>query len=213
MHSLITSYLLQSKECVLPGIGSLKIIHTPARTDHKNNLLLPPSDDIIFQPGSQTKSAGLIKYIADKTSTNENDAEDQLISFCNEWKTRINNGNTFHLDTIGFVKKNADGKLVFENEEGINFPEPIPVISTYQKSEELVRSEAEKYEPVTETAAPFEEHIVERSYWGIWALILLAIGFVVLFYHFKDRKLNGSGIGNQHHYIIDSAKSTYTISK
>ncbi len=66
MHSLITSYLLQTKECILPGIGILQIINTPATKDAAKSQLLPPSEEFIFKHEIQKNSAGLVKYIADK---------------------------------------------------------------------------------------------------------------------------------------------------
>ena len=66
MRSLITSYLLQNKECRLSGIGMLRIISTPATSDTANNLLQPPFDGIIFTAGTNNTSTGLIDYIAKK---------------------------------------------------------------------------------------------------------------------------------------------------
>ena len=107
-------------------------------------------------------------------------------------------------------KKNADGATTFEKEYQFNFLQPITVTDIYHR--------IETSEPTVEQAAVpevFEEAdediVIERSYWGLWALILLAIGAVVIFYNFKDHKLSGSTIGNQHQYTADSAAATYTL--
>jgi hypothetical protein len=210
MHSLITSYLLQSKECILPGIGILQIIHTPASTDGSAKRVLPPFEGIIFKKEDHSKSPGLIKYIGDKKNIEQREAEDRLNGFCKEWKEKINAGERLTFETVGSILNNADGIMVFEKENHFNFLQQIAVNDTYLKTEIA--------EPIVEEpAAPevFEEVdediVVERSYWGFWALILLAIGAVVIFYNFKDHKLSGSTTGNQHQYHIDSATPTYTI--
>ncbi len=208
MQSLITSYLLQSKECILPGIGMLQIIHTPASTDAAANRILPPFEGIIFKSEDHSKSPGLVKYIADKKNIKPSEAEYLLNDFCKEWKEKINAGEKLSFETVGSIHKNADGIIVFEKENTLNFLKPISVEDAYHRTEEPVAINEEPIVP--EVFEEKEEDIVvERTYWGLWALILVAIGAVMLFYHFKDHKLTGTSIGNQNHYAVDSATATH----
>ena len=209
MHLLITSYLLQNKECTLPGIGILQIIHTPASTDAATNRILPPFEGIIFKKDDHSKSPGLVKYIAAKKNIDEADAENLLNDFCKEWKEKINAGEKLNFETVGTIQNNAEGIIVFEKENAANFLQPISVVQAYDKKE--------LPEPIIEQSVPEvfetgdEDVVVERSYWGLWALILLAIGSVIIFYHFKENGLSRSTIGNQNQYLIDSTGATYTI--
>src|SRR5215210_2367210 len=136
MHSLITSYLLQSKECILPGIGILKIIHTPASTDANSNRILPPFEGIIFKREDHPGSPGLVAYIAGKKHIAVGDAEVQLENFCKEWKEKINAGEKLHFETVGSIQNNADGVITFEKENSINFFQPLPVDNVYHKAEQ-----------------------------------------------------------------------------
>ncbi|MGI8584639.1 MAG: hypothetical protein ACR2KX_20815 [Chitinophagaceae bacterium] len=210
MHSLITSYLLQSKECVLPGIGVLQVIHTPASTDVPNNRILPPSEEIIFKKEDHSKSPGLTKAIAYKKDIEESKAENLLNNFCKEWEERINKGEKLTFETVGSIQKNSDGVITFERGNIFNYFQPISVNGLYHRTEQLVS--IDKAPPVSQV---FEEKnddvVVERSYWGFWALILLAVGSLMLFFHFKDHKLSGSTVGTQNHFAIDSAKATYNV--
>jgi hypothetical protein len=205
MRSLITSYLLQSKECVLPGIGTLHTIHTPASTDAATRRILPPFEEFIFKHEDNSKSPGLVKYIADKKHIDQSEAENLLNDFCKEWKEKINTGEELRFETVGSILKNADGAIVFEKENTFNFLQPISVEQTYNKTEEPVVIE----EPIVpEVFEKKDEHIVvERTWWGLWALILLAIGAVMMFYYFKDHK--STSFGNQNHYAVDSATATH----
>jgi nucleoid DNA-binding protein len=216
MHSLITSYLLQSKECILPGIGVLQIIHTPASTDAANSRILPPFDGIIFKKEDRSASRGLVQYITGKKHVQKSEAEDLLNNFCKEWKEKIGAGERLHLETVGSIFKGPDGLLTFERDKSFHFFQPITVNKIYQRSEQPVAVAEEYAEPVAplmpETIVATDV-VVERSYWGLWALILLAIGLVVVFYYFKDHKPSVSNIGNQHKYIIDSAGATYQLPK
>ncbi len=218
MHSLITSYLLQNKECILPGIGVLQIIHTPAGSDHANSRLLPPFEEIIFKKESHTKSEKLVKYIADKKHIQQAEAENLLTNFCDEWNEKINAGGRLEFETVGSIQKDADNVTGFERESCYNFLQPIAVNKVYKSeaSHEQLKKDTETVTArhMASQENTFEEDVViERSYWGFWALILFAIGSVMLFYYFKDHKLSGSSAGNQHIYTIDSATATYTVPK
>src|ERR1035437_7606639 len=210
MHSLITSYLLQSRECVLPGIGILQIKNIPAKTDSAKSLLLPPAEEIIFRKEAYSKSPGLVKYIADKKHIEQSEAEDILNNFCSEWKEKINAGGKLNFETVGSIQKNADGIIFFHRENSFIFLQPISVNEPYKRAEEPVSIDEEQ--DVSEVFEDEEEDVVvEKSYWALWAIILTVLAFAAIFYHFKDHKLSGSTIGNQNHFAIDSATATYHL--
>lgn len=211
MHSIITSYLLQSKECVLPGIGSLQIIDTPAATANEPGRILPPSSEIIFKRNESKKLDGQVNYIAAVSNIPKEEAEDRLNDFCKEWKHKINNGESLHLETIGFIKKNGEGDIVFEKEETINFYEPIEVDQIY-KSHTLPAVEAEVHVAKEEIYVK-EKVVIKRSYWWLWALILLAIAAVMIFYHFSENGFNRSTLGNQNKIKPGTTQETYKREK
>jgi hypothetical protein len=213
MHSLITSYLLQNKECALPGIGVLKIIHTPASTDAAKNKLLPPFEQVIFKTKSGTESTGLVKYIGDKKHIAETEAAHLLKTFCNEWKEKIEAGEKLTFDTIGSLQKDTDGTITFKRDKVNHFLHPVTIDAVYRKEEQQVNITEQDIPAdgavTVEEGSYNEEVILERSYWGLWALILLAIGLVMLFYHFKDKPFTGSSTGNQQQLNPDTATATY----
>lgn len=218
MHSLITSYLLQSKECVLPGIGVLQIIHTPASTDSAHNRILPAYETIIFKREDRTASPDLVKYIAAKKHIHQGEAEELLNDFCKEWKVKMDAGEKLVFETIGSLQKNAEGIIFFEKEKNVGFFQPININSVYQRTaappiieEEPALPEVNEFE--VNQYKEEEKVVIERSYWGLWALILLAVAAVMLFYHFKDHTPSASNIGNQHKFMIDSAAATYQLPK
>lgn len=212
MHSLITSYLLQSKECVLPGIGTLQIKNTPATVDDHTNQIFPPSEEIVFKEESNLNSTGLVKYIADKKNINLKEAEHLLINFCKEENEKINSGEKLSLETIGTLKKDENDEIYFEKELGFNFFNPVVVDKVYEPQvikEELVTED--EYDSPAQKIAEENEVIVERSQWGWWAAILTAIAFAAIFFYFKDQKLSGSSAGNHQPINVGSASPTYII--
>jgi nucleoid DNA-binding protein len=136
MESLITSYLLQSKECVLPGIGSFQIKNIPATYVDGANQLLPPSEEIIFKEEILSLSSGIVKYIADKKHIEENEAEGLLSNFCNVWNKKILAGEKLNLLPLGFLLSNEDGEILFKRETGFPFLQALKLNNPYQKTEE-----------------------------------------------------------------------------
>ncbi len=210
MHSIITSYLLQSKECVLPGIGSLKIKYISASADVVNKQILPPKDEIVFSEKENINADGLLKYIAKKKITDVDISENLLKDFCKEWKERINGGEELRLDTVGSLKKNSEGNICFEEDKNFNFLQPIPVEKVYEKEEPVILAQPAETLAVEDTYQN-EPVIIKRSAWGILAIILIAVASAAIFYNFYEHKLTSSFLGNQNHFFIDSADSRYTI--
>lgn len=194
------------------------MINISASTNAASKQLLPPCDEIMFKKEDHLVSPGLVKYIADKKNIGQSEAEELLNSFCKEWEDKISKGEILSFTTLGSIQKNDDDITYFRKEGSPVLLQPIDVNDTYQRGGEAVLDDKELQEPgQTQQPEIFEnseeeEVVVERSYWGLWALILLATGFVMLFYHFKGNKLNGTSVGNHHSYSIDSAAATYNRS-
>lgn len=211
MYSLITSYLLQSKECTLPGIGSFKINSIPAIADAANKQILPPNDEIFFTEKENVNFGGLAKYIAAKKNIDIKSAEEQLNDFCKEWNGKIKTGEELHFETIGTIKKNSEGNIYFEKAEKLNYLQPIQVENIYEKEEPLTVEEPEETVVVEQEDYNNGEIVTKRPSWGIWAVSLMVISFAVIFYHFYDHRLSSSSLGNQNKLLIDSASATYSV--
>jgi nucleoid DNA-binding protein len=211
MHTLITSYLLQSKECILPGIGILQIKNIPAAFSSDTSQILPPSEKIIFNNKSRTTSSGLTKYIAHEQGNEQQEAEKLLESFCQEWKEKINNGEELNFETIGKLHNNGKGEIIFERESGFTYFKPITIDKPYTKVEE---SAPDDTKPVFAEDIIANERVEEkRSYWAYWAAALFLLGATLVFLQFKDHKFSGLNTGNKSKVVIDSAGATYTRPK
>ena len=61
MQELITSFIIQSKECRLKGIGRFQRVTHPAQTDIANKQIMPPSEEKTFTEREERISDELIK--------------------------------------------------------------------------------------------------------------------------------------------------------
>jgi nucleoid DNA-binding protein len=211
MQSLITSYLLQSGECSLAGIGTLRVYKASATIDNENKQIFPPSEEVIFKKENTSASPALVKYIADKKSISLKEAENIYIDFCNECKQKIDAGEKVTLATIGSIQKGDDGKIYFEKENGYPFYKPVSVEEIYQPPTTEAKENEEESDLISENKFEEDHVLVRRSHWGWWAAILAAIALAAIFYQLKDRKFTSSSAGNQKHIITDSTSATYQV--
>jgi hypothetical protein len=211
MQSLIISYLLQCGECNLPGIGKLYVKRSTATIDAANKQILPPAEEIIFSKDINVKPGGFIKYIADKKRIELKQAEEQLENVCNKWKDSLQAGEEIELETLGILFKNVEGNIDFKQTNAYNYFEPTPVENIYKPNEvDEISGVRENDNPDLFNADEQEEQfIVAKSNWGLWAIILIAIGSVIIFYNIWINKGKDYFTGNQTKVVADSSKITY----
>ena len=125
MQNLITSYILQTKECRLRDIGRFRINDISAETDIANKQIIPPSIEISFTSGEDKISDGLVKYVADKKKIPIPEALESLKNWCVDAKTQLKNGGEILLQPLGILKKGPSGNLFIQNNSFINFFEPV----------------------------------------------------------------------------------------
>ena len=208
MQSIITSYLLQTGKCALPEIGFFKFKHKPAEYDVVNKQLLPPSEEITYSEQAIFLSPGLVHYLAEKKGLPINEAEGLLYNFCREWRERLDTGEAFCFETIGCLQKNEHGIFSFEKDPIHNYFQPVPAERVLHEKVEHTVLVGDKETTSTVMSEYYKEETpaVKRG-WVVGAIILAAIGLMVLIYSFYIHK--GSGIGNRNHIKIKPASETY----
>lgn len=210
MQSLITSYLLQSRECSLEQIGTIRISSKSAELDIVNKQILPPLQEIIFIEDATQSSTGLIKYIAQKKGYSADVAESILTGFCNEWKDRLDEGESFVFETLGSLQKNNEGNIYFKKAESIEFLKAVIAERVLHKNADhtvLIGDKEISSSMITDSNI---EQPMKNSKWWVWALILGVVASSVLAYHFSKHNFSGDSMGNQTHIIVDSAGATHS---
>jgi len=209
MHSIITSYLLQTDKCALPYLGFFTTEYKPAETDFVDKQILPPQEETIFNEETILLSPGLVNYIAAKKNITESEAESELEKFCKYWKEKIEGGEKLCFNSFGCLQKNDLGNIYFTREDYPDFLKAIPAERVFhQKTGDPVLDSDEGIKsPVM--SENNEDVVVARPGWIIRALILAAIALAGLFYNFYNHKFSTSTIGNQNKVTIKAAEKTY----
>jgi nucleoid DNA-binding protein len=212
MRDLITSYLIQAKECNLPGLGSFKIVTKPASVDVANKKMFPPADEIIFSERTDKISDDLITYVAHKKDIDPTVSKEEIKDWCRSTKEKIASGDEVSFDSIGSIQKDAGGKIFFTRQEHLTFLEPVIAERVIHKDAEHAMLVGDK--ETTSSAMNLllnEEAETKNSSWNTIALILLVIALLVIFLHFYTSPPGSIATGNQNTFPVKQPTSTYLL--
>ena len=82
MQELITSYLIQKKECNLPLLGHFRIKTKPADFEKASKKIFPPTDEILYSEFAANLSRDLITYISNLQNITREEAESKINDWC-----------------------------------------------------------------------------------------------------------------------------------
>lgn len=171
MYQILAPTLFQNKTCRLPGIGILSMVSSPAQADFANNQIIAPAETIVF---TEDRSRG--------NRFNEFSALSELL------QKNLDEHGIVLLKGIGTFRKDAAGGIEFS---------PIqidPVFNASVITSKVVRQNISNNELETQTdteetgATPydFDDNPVPRKNWWIWAIVLAAIGVIMLLIHYSQ---------------------------
>ncbi len=184
MYNLIAAYLFQNKTCPLPGLGTLSIHTSGAVSDFTNQQIAAPEPVIQFND-RETNPADLLDYVALKTNTNTDEVTEALDHFCDGIKNEISKHSMAGLEGIGNFIVNNNGNIIFEQLAlSRAFLQPVfaeRVIHPKTEHHILVGDKETTNMVMTEF---FNEVPAAKDRWWIWAIVLGAIGLLLLLIYF-----------------------------
>ncbi len=114
--------LLYKHECVIiSGLGAFITFDQGALIDEKKNYFTPNKKSISFNSEIKKNDGLLANYIAEIENISYEEACVILASLTKKILAKINNGEKYLFESIGCLKLNSSGEIVFEPEENINF--------------------------------------------------------------------------------------------
>ena len=105
MQDLIASYLIQSKECHLPLLGSFAIMQVPALLDIANKKIVPSTDEIIFSEKENYLPEGLKNYVSNLYNDSSYEAEERINNWCLDAKMKLDSGGKINFNSVGTLQK------------------------------------------------------------------------------------------------------------
>lgn len=211
MLNLITSYLIQSGECVLPGIGSFTLLSTPSTLDVANKVLIPPGKEYRFSDNYSQADEGLINYIAYKKEMETKSVTEEFRRFCHLLKERILSGEKIQLKSIGVLENDGNGGVHFEP-YAVSILEAVPAIRAVHKEAKHSMIVGDKETDSSEMSEILQVFTREKSgnlFWKIAAIVLVLLAAGILFYHFYYSP-SGNPFGNSNKVMPQPTPKTYS---
>jgi hypothetical protein len=211
MYDVLNRYLVQHKSISIPGLGSLVAEHVPAATDFANKRLLPPQLKYRFNKYFDSPDRDFFQYLSAQKKIEDFEAIKEYNDFAYELRNKIRTQNEALWDGVGVFKKDNNGDIVFE------LLKEAAVLYAPVAAERIIRHDAKHSIRVGDTEKTNEEMTellsdhtyVEKEQWWIYALILGAIGLIILFFHFYGDGFKWGSGGNTNK-VVPAITNTIT---
>jgi hypothetical protein len=211
MENLLTSYLYGNKVCPLPTVGALVLQAGLAMALPSERKMLPPVPGILFVE-REMNADGLLQYIAAKKNIDQQQASDELSSYCSRLQ-EMQPYESVSLGTAGSFSLNEEGQLQFKaNELSQAF---LPAVN----AERVIHPEAthdmlvgDTQTNTTTMAGLLTTGETSRRPRWVWAAIALGIAGIIAATIYLINRQPGSFFGNTQSVNATGAPATYQSS-
>jgi hypothetical protein len=214
MQELITSFIIQSKECRLKGIGKFESVIHPAQADIANKQIVPPVEERTFKGREDRISDELVKYAANKYGISMEEAMEKIKDWCADAKSKLKQREEVFLESLGSLRADQAGNISFHPLKAFPFFEPITVQRVVHENSTHAMLVGDR-ETTSSAMNQFyhdekEPREVRRNNWKMISVVLGAIALLLIFFYFYNHSFSLSGIGNQEKAIPQTPSATYT---
>ncbi len=197
IEQLIGDLLLQNNCVIIPSFGGFVAQQTSAKIDFKTGKAFPPSKSILFNKQLINNDGLLINELSKKNNISYNQAQLDVEEKVNEWNQIIQAGSRVELDRIGFLYRDAENNLCFEQDRYFNLllasfgldrihfvtEEDVKII------EKKIEFDSQKIIPAVETTEKKTTKIIEHPVLqpkkrNAWKYIAVACMLPIAFYSF-----------------------------
>lgn len=199
MTASLYHYLIRQHQLPIPGLGTLLIERTPARTDFVNKQILPPAYQYRFDQYFDAPDKDFFSYLA--LSNNISDFE--AIRWFNEWAYELRNQlkteQPVTISPIGQLIRESTGDIRFLPQHTFeNLLQPVAAERVVNPQSVHTVKMGDKEWQSDEAAAWLQEQQEDTRYpWLRYALLLLAAGILVLAWHFYQHGTTMAATGLQ----------------
>lgn len=187
MEQLVRTYLLQKSSVSIPGLGTIYVERSPARSDFINRQLLPPSYHFRFDKYFDAPEKEFFTFLAARKKIEDYEA----IKMYNEWALSLRNNigtdQSATIEGIGTLKRDLSGEVIFE---------PAAAIETFNvpvNAERIIRTNAKHTMLVgdrevsnIEMSGYLHEAHKRKIPWWVYAIILAVLATGAILFHFLN---------------------------
>lgn len=177
IESLLVNYLYANKKLTLQGIGTFTVVGNIEQPDGDAPVALP-EDAVIFEQDLHAPlDEGMIQYIVESTRKIKPLATSDLESFSILSKEYLNIGKPLHLEGLGTLQKNQEGRYEFFGASFIN-----PRIE-YAGKEIREKDPAE----ISFRTPPRKNNRNTQLTYGLVLLLILFLVPALIFYYYREK--------------------------
>jgi len=126
------SELLFANDCVIvPGFGGFVGNYAPAKIHPVNHTFYPPSKNILFNSKLLSDDGLLIHAISIGEGISYDQAKQMVDDFTYDCMHSLNDGKSLKLERIGKLRKDSDGRYLFDPETTVNYLEESYGLPTF----------------------------------------------------------------------------------
>lgn len=199
MHELIASYLVQKKECILPGIGTLSLASQSALLDIANKEFIAPKDEIQFVPGDPHVENEFVNYVAMRYHIPAEDAAGEVYKWCLDAKEKLEKGKPVDVGYAGTFTMNEEGNILLNNDKQFSLFNNVNaerVVHQNQQHSVLVGDKETTNEEMNHFYESSGMPLNIKEKWKFNALVLAGLAIILLLFYFIFNGFSKNGIGN-----------------
>jgi len=178
------SELLFANDCVIvPGFGGFVSNYAPAKIHPVNHTFYPPSKSILFNSKLLSDDGLLLHAISMGEGISYEQAKQMVDGFTHDCTHNLNEGKYVKLERIGKIRKDEDGRYLFDPDTSVNYLEDSYGLPTFI-SPPILRSPMHKRlekKFADRRPRPVSEIKNRSVYWAAVALVpvLLLTGWII----------------------------------
>jgi hypothetical protein len=177
MVDLLTTYFLNNREVILPGIGQLQSIQMPARFDAARQLMLPPSEAFQWKPDAESTISpqGLMGFLSRQRHWTEEDSFEEVAAFCQQVKNELKEKGQWQWPGLGKLVTIGDGAFGFVPDRDFEIYRKSITARRVQHTERInpmLVGDRETNTADMQAELNAEEMIIEKNRWWIPAVIV-----------------------------------------
>lgn len=113
LYPIIKPLLTNHHFLYIPGLGTFREMHIPAKEDTINGKMLPPDTTIVFEPGTSGDITPFLSEVKIRFSVDEEDAKEQIRLFSRQIHQALNMQQSVEIPNLGRLYYNLDHQISF----------------------------------------------------------------------------------------------------
>lgn len=202
MIDILNQYLFQHSGINVPGLGTIFIEKTPAKSDFVNRQFFPPEFIFRFDKYYDTPDKDFFTYLSSGMSIPDYEAIQEYNQFAQEFRSKIKLEDKAIWKDVGMFIKNSSGDIEFQQlpvYQHLYEPVIAERVLRSDTSHAILVGDREKtnFEMTELLSEDNQQKVVKKQVWPLYAIILFAVALIFLMFHFYKYGVTLESISNR----------------